>query len=244
MAPADTADLTVPGDTADSAVPGDASGAAEIPEPPAGAGERIGRSASDRLPTLPPDSGDDERPPLSPLVRTGIALLVGLLITVVAVQAGLWWSGWDDPAGQAAVPTESATDPGNPNWLDLVVDLDAARGRALAGADPTLLADVYAQASPAAEADAQTIARLADQGLRVVDGRHEIISVSPVDPAPAGTPDPPTVRLAIVDVLPTHPVIDSTGQQVGSTAGRAEQRRVLVLAATDGGYRISGVEPG
>jgi hypothetical protein len=66
--------------------------------------------------------------------------------------------------------------------------------------------------------------------------------VSPVDPA-AG-PDPQTVRLAIVDVLPTHPVVDVAGQQVGSTPGRAEQRRVLVLNATDDGYRISGVEPG
>ena len=33
--------------------------------------------------------------------------------------------------------------PGPPDWLDVVVDLDAARGRALAEADPALLADVY-----------------------------------------------------------------------------------------------------
>jgi len=93
-------------------------------------------------------------------------------------------------------------------------------------------------------ADAQIIARLADQGLRVVDGRHQIVSVAPLDPATPGTDDPPTVRLAIVDVLPTHPVVDAAGRQVGTTPGRAEQRRVLVLSATDDGYRISGVEPG
>jgi hypothetical protein len=198
---------------------------------------------SGAVPNQPPASVGDEPGRLSPLVRTGIGLLVGLLITVVALQVGLWWSGWDNPAGPAAsLSGGSSTDAGSPNWLDLVVALDAARGRALAEADPELLADVYVQASPAAEADSQLIARLADQGLRVVDGRHEIVSVSPVDPA-AG-PDPPTVRLAIVDVLPTHPVVDVAGQQVGSTPGRAEQRRVLVLNATDDGYRISGVEPG
>jgi hypothetical protein len=48
----------------------------------------------------------------------------------------------------------------------------------------------------------------------------------------------------VVDVLPTHPVLDAAGQQVGVTAGRSAERRVLVLSATDSGYRISGVEPG
>ena len=194
-----------------------------------------------RAPSRPPAAAGDERPRLSPLVRTGIALLVGLLIAVVVVQVGLWWSGWDNPAGVSA---DGSTPAGPPDWLDLVVDLDAARGRALTEADPALLADVYVEASPAAEADAQIIARLADQGLRVVDGRHQIVSVAPLDPATPGTDDPPTVRLAIVDVLPTHPVVDAAGRQVGTTPGRAEQRRVLVLSATDDGYRISGVEPG
>jgi hypothetical protein len=107
-----------------------------------------------------------------------------------------------------------------------------------------LLADVYVQTSPAALADQQTIALLADQGLRVQDGRHEIVSVTPVDAVAADVPNVPSIRLTVVDVLPAHPVLDAAGQQVGVTAGRSAQRRVLVLSATDNGYRISGVEPG
>jgi hypothetical protein len=212
-------------------------------------GESAAESGAEELPGAGNDGGRRRR--ASPLVRTGIALLVGLLITVIVVQVGLWWSGRDNPmstAGQlddqASGAADGASVAGAPDWLNVIVDLDAARGRALAAADPALLADVYVPASPAALADEQTIARLADQGLRVVDGRHEIVSVAPVDAAAAEAPDAPSVRLTVVDVLPTHPVLDAAGQQVGVTAGRSAERRVLVLSATDSGYRISGVEPG
>ena len=59
--------------------------------------------------------------------------------------------------------------------------------------------------------------------------------------APTGSE---TVRLAVVDTLPAHPIVDVGGQQVGVTQARAEQRRVLVLVRTEQGYRIIGVEPG
>ena len=51
----------------------------------------------------PPGAGDvgGRRRRASPLVRTGIALLVGLLITVIAVQVGLWWTGRDNPMSTA-----------------------------------------------------------------------------------------------------------------------------------------------
>jgi hypothetical protein len=205
-------------------------------------------SVEPRTDDRPGDGGSDRPRRSGPLVRTGIALLVGLLITVIAVQVGLWWTGSDQPdqiAGQSAdQPAGDSSASDARDWFDVVVDLDSARGRALAAADPALLADVYVQASPAAVADRQTIARLADQGLRVVDGRHQVVSVTPVDAAAAQVPDAPSVRLTVVDVLPTHPVVDAAGQQVGVTAGRSEQRRVLVLDATDSGYRISGVEAG
>jgi len=210
-------------------------------------------SGHDQTPVEPkaderPGDGAGDRPRRSsPLVRTGIALLVGLLITLIVVQVGLWWTGQDQPAplaGQSADQPAGGLSTSDARWLDVIVDLDAARARALAAADPALLADVYVQASPAEVADRQTIARLADQGLRVVDGRHQIVSVTPVDPAAAEVPDAPSVRLTVVDVLPTHPVVDAAGQQVGVTAGRSEQRRVLVLDATDSGYRISGLEAG
>jgi hypothetical protein len=162
--------------------------------------------------------------------------------------------------------------PGGPgsstDWAAVVRDLDAARGRALAAADPNLLAAVYGQGTPELQADTTTIQQLADQGLRVVDGVHQIVSVSFVGSAPstqtfvtdepgstpsvtvsmpgpenaAAVSDP--VRLAVVDTLPAYPIVDGAGQQVGMTQARAEQRRVLVLANTEQGFRIVGVEPG
>lgn len=137
-----------------------------------------------------------------------------------------------------------------PSWADVVVGLDSARGRALDAADPELLSAVYLDStSGAGAADVAVITQLADQGLRVVDGVHQIVSVSLADSAPSGPPpaEPSIndqVRLAVVDTLPPHPVVDAAGRQVGLTEARAEQRRILVLSATDAGYRISSIEAG
>ena len=191
------------------------------------------------------------------LVRTGIALLAGLLVLVVALQVGVWWSGWEQPETTGAAGPQLAGDPpaaaaGDPNWSDVVTRLDAARGRALDAADPALLADVYLDGtSDVAAADAAVVAQLAVNGLRVVDGVHQIVSVTvdgaTVDtstPSPSSTSNDESVRLSVVDTLPAHPIVDAAGRQVGLTPARAEQRRILVLGMTDRGYRISSVEPG
>jgi serine/threonine protein kinase len=215
---------------------------------------------------------------LTPLARTGVILLAGVLVTLVALQVSVWWEG-----GSATVVnggSEAAADGGafgaSTDWAAVVKDLDTARGRALAAADPALLADVYGEGTPEIQADEQTIQRLADQGLRVVDGVHQIVSVTVLGSAPGGSPAstpsfvttadpaPPagsatisspgrstagptvtdTVRLAVVDTLPAHPIVDTGGQQVGVTESRAEQRRVLVVSRTEAGFRIVGVERG
>ena len=82
----------------------------------------------------------------------------------------------------------------------------------------------------------------------MVDGRHDVLSVELLDGG-AGADRPAGegvvgVRLAVVDTLAARPVLDGTGRQVGSTPARGAQRRILVLAATDAGYRISAVQPG
>jgi hypothetical protein len=73
----------------------------------------------------------------------------------------------------------------------------------------------------------------------VVDGTHALVSVEVLD---AGGTD--GTRLAVVDTLAARPVLDDAGRQVAATGARGAQRRVLVLAATDVGYRISAIEPG
>lgn len=206
--------------------------------------ETAGRRAAlhQRLPT--PGPGDDPREldRITPAARAGIALLVGLLITLVVVQVCAWVSGRDQPVG----PVASA-----PNWPDVVAQLDAARAAALAAADPAMLDEVYEdRQSPSFTADASTIEQLAQHGWRVIDGVHEIhsVSVETADPgAGIGSPDPPSdepVRLAVVDVLPPRVIVDGSDQQVGLTPARAEQRRILVVGRTDAGYRILAVEPG
>ena len=203
------------------------------------AGSPIGRWT--RTPRRPETSDGDptERP--GPLARVGVAVLCGLLGILVAVQVGAWWSGWDDPGA----PSATQSDPADPGWPAVVAGLDAARGRALAAADVGLLDEVYVEGSPSATADAAIIERLADQGWRVVDGVHRISSVRVEDPDAAGNAqDGDAVRVAVVDTLPSHVIVDAAGHQVGLTPALDEQRRVLVLNNTDGGYRISGVEPG
>ncbi len=129
------------------------------------------------------------------------------------------------------------------DWSGVVSDLDLARSQALAQADPALLDAVYLPGSAAGAADRLMVGGLADDGLRVLDGRHDIVSVQVVtEPGAASGIDRTT--LAVVDTLPAHPVVDRAGQAVATTAARGEQRRVIVLAATDAGYRISAIEPG
>jgi hypothetical protein len=164
------------------------------------------------------------------MARLLVAVLTGLLLTVLVAQIGHWVA--DPPA--ASVSETAPTD-----WARVVTDLDRARSRALAEGDPALLDQVYLPGSAAAAADAVIVESLADQGLRVVDGRHDIVNVDVLD---LGTTDGP--RLAVIDTLAARPVVDGSGRQVAATAARGEQRRVLVLAATDAGYRISAIEPG
>ena len=177
--------------------------------------------------------------------RVGIAVLAGLLVVVLGLQVGVWWTGWEQSESSAA--EAGTTDPagtGDPavdaNWSDVVIGLDAARGRALDAADPALLADVYLDgASAAATADAAVVTQLADNGLRVVDGVHQVVSVTVDGTAADGTGSTPgtgndeSVRLAVVDTLPAHLIVDAAGRQVGLTSARAEQRRILVLSMTD-----------
>ena len=127
------------------------------------------------------------------------------------------------------------------DWAPIVADLDAARGRALAAADPALLAEVYLDGSAAARADAALIGELADRGWHVSAGLHEISRVTPVDAvSPRGSGDG-SVRLSVLDRLPSRPIMDGSGTQVGMTPAREQQERLVLLARTPAGYRIAGI---
>jgi hypothetical protein len=224
---------------------GESGPAPQLDESPASARATITRQLLAGRPAGHTDGGPGR---LSPVARTGLILLSGVLVTLVALQVSVWWEGSDTDS--TAVATGGAApqylaDGAETDWVAVVQELDSARGRALAAADPALLSDVYGGATPASQADADTIRQLADQRLRVVDCVHQIVSVTVEEPPQGnGTPPDGTVRVAVVDTLPAHPIVDADGAQVGVSAARAEQRRILVLSRTAQGYRIIGVEPG
>ncbi len=62
-----------------------------------------------------------------------------------------------------------------------------------------------------------------------------------------GVPDQPggaLLQVAVVDALPSYPIVDQAGSTVGRTVARPEERRILVLAPTGQGYRIDAILPG
>jgi hypothetical protein len=200
------------------------------------------RGATPSAPAARPRAASASGPALggpSPLVRAGIALLATLLVAVVVVQAAVWTHGAEDGDHNPAAATSSPPAGAAPDWPQIVTDLDNARGRALAAADPALLAEVYVDGSAMAQADAALIGELSDRGWHVSDGLHEISSVTPVDAVALGEPD--SVRLAVQDRLPPRPILDRSGTQVGMTPAREQQERVVLLTRTPVGYRIAGI---
>ena len=190
-------------------------------------------------------AGTDAAAP-SRVARAGIAVLVGLLVAVVAVQIGLWWTGRDQPV-QALATAPVGEEPAE-GWLQVVADLDAARARALATADAALLGEVYLPQSAPALADVGTIEQLAARRWTIRDAVHEISSVTvaaapePSLPDSAAGSTSTAVRLLVRDSLPAKKILDGAGQQVGQTAARGEQGRIMTLTLTSDGYRISAVE--
>jgi len=150
------------------------------------------------------------------------------------------------------------------DWLAVVTELDVARAQALAAADPALLDRVYTASSAQGAADTAVVTDLSAKGLRVQDGTHHIVSAtieavaagsvassppatgpgtSPATDSPAGA-GVSKVRVAVVDAMPAHLIVDTAGNPVGQTAARSEERRILVLESTTQGYRINSILAG
>ena len=79
----------------------------------------------------------------------------------------------------AAASTSSTARPGaldGSDWLEVVRELDTRRAAALANADVSGLDRVYTAHAAARAVDARTIAALREQGLRVEDPAHIVVS--------------------------------------------------------------------
>lgn len=123
------------------------------------------------------------------------------------------------------------------SWAEVVRALDGRRAQALITRDPALLGTVYAGNSSALAADRATIRRLQDRGWRVGDARHRVREVQLIPDAGART-----VRVRVVDELPSYPVTDVGGGAVGRTPPRAVATSIIELVRSADGYRIRSVE--
>ncbi|WP_037362158.1 serine/threonine protein kinase [Nakamurella lactea] len=140
-----------------------------------------------------------------------------------------------------APPSDSATPASDravaPTWSEVATSLDRARANALTRRDPALLNRVYTAGSSARKADAATISRLRDRGVRVSGAAHRILAVRLLA-------DGATIRLEVTDLLPSYQVLDMQGAPIGVTPAREQGRRLLVLARTPDGFRIATVSEG
>lgn len=258
-------------DTADAPVDGahEQSEAGRGDDPARAVGRALQRLRATR--SMPADAGTDRprhqraaAPKPTRARRVIVGLAGAVLLGGLAVQGGLWWAGWDDPAGAtaaaaaelrpavgsfpsdvaAASPTaEDAAAPptGSPvDWLVVLRGLERARAEAVSTADPALLAGVYTPDASARRADEELIERMRAGGLRVEGGAHEISEVIVLSPPSADAP----ALLRVVASLAPYAVRDQSGRVVGETTAAARASRVVSVANTTDGFRIERIEPG
>ena len=229
-----------------------------------GARRRHGRQQQRRTRGQSSGTTAPRRPALSGSRRVaalGLAAALAVVLGVIAMQARSSPPAESVPA--ESVPADSAgagSWADAADWLAVVTELDMARAQALSAADPALLDRVYTASSAQGAADTAVVTDLAAKGLRVQDGTHRIVSatieavaagsIASSPPATGPATDSPagagisTVRVAVVDAMPAHLIVDTAGNPVGQTAARSEERRILVLESTTQGYRINSILAG
>ena len=238
-----------------------------------GARRRHGRQQQRRTPRQSSGTTAPRRPALSGSRRVaalGLAAALAVVLGVIAMQARSSPPAESPPAESLAAESLAAESAGAgsradaADWLAVVAELDVARAQALAAADPALLDRVYTASSAQGAADTAVVTDLSAKGLRVQDGTHHIVSAtieavaagsvassppatgpgtSPATDSPAGA-GVSKVRVAVVDAMPAHLIVDTAGNPVGQTAARSEERRILVLESTTQGYRINSILAG
>jgi hypothetical protein len=151
-----------------------------------------------------------------------------LVVLVVAAAGAGWWSG---RGGDAAPPAASA----RVDWSAVLDGLDEARAEALAGADESALADVYAPGSPGLAGDRRLVRALAASGRTASGVRHEVRSLEVLDAGPRHA------RLRVVDELRPHTLHD--GPAVTRVSARPARPHLVELTRTADGWRLVRVTP-
>jgi hypothetical protein len=149
-------------------------------------------------------------------------------------------AGSPTPQGLApvVVPGDEA-----PDWMRILAELDARRGRALTEVDPALL-PTYAQlGSTAWEQDAALLANLVRRGLRPQGLASRVLAVQTIDHAG------PQAQLQVVDERAGYSMVDARGAVVQQVESAGPRRWTVTLvhldpAATDPDPADPGESPG
>ncbi len=193
-----------------------------------------------------------------------------LLAIALAVQAGLWWAGWDraepsaigSTAGRAGSATISSApvssgaapatsgEPAGPTRSRVA----GASAQAVVADWTTLIRELDARRAGALTTRdpalldrvyaARSSARAADVrtiSMLAAQGLSVMGARHELQTARRIADKSGTVQIEVVDALPSYQVVDDSGRVVGSTSARTAERRIIGLVRTSDGYRISTV---
>ncbi|MGA8986645.1 hypothetical protein [Aeromicrobium sp.] len=122
------------------------------------------------------------------------------------------------------------------HWASTLAVLDHDRAAAFARADAELLDRVYVRGSQARAADAATIADHRRRGARIVGAELRILSCRVLSVSGS------RVRLDVVDRLASTQVIWTDGSTTALPQDEPS-RRIVTLASTAAGWRVTEVSP-
>ncbi len=171
--------------------------------------------------------------------RSRRSLVVGLAAVVLLGSVTLVRLRADPPSPLArtgATPTPvvaaplAAPEP-EPDWQQLLDELDQARAAAFAAADPLALAQVYVTGSPALAADRSAMSQLSAAHLTARGLRHVLGSVQAV------RLNPLQVELHVVAALSGYDLVGADGR-VQHRAPGPQVQRVVALRRTSGEWRV------
>jgi hypothetical protein len=169
-----------------------------------------------------------------PLPRGALGAVALVTLVLIAAVVG-WVSGRGVEPPAPGLPRAVAT-PAD-DWLGVLEQLDAERGRAFALGDVERLSAVYAPGTPGLAADAATLGQLVAQGRTAHGLRHELRRAEQLERSGEA------VRLRVADVLPGYEVRAADGAVVSRAPGRGEQVFLVELVRTTDGWRLVQLRP-
>jgi hypothetical protein len=168
---------------------------------------------------------------IQPLLA-GSSVVLMLVCAVALAMAVLR----DPPAPPPGTPIGAAVarSQGEPNWVDVLAGLDAARSAAFGSGDRAALREVYVGGSPALETEARLIRRYAREGLRVEGLLMDVGDVRLLEARRD------RVVLRVRDRVAGGALVDAAGSE-SELAEDAWSSHRITLRQVAGGWRIAAV---